>query len=124
MSILNKMVDKEMQIRGIIFDRSLNYSNILKTELTLAKNVIKNPKLFKNVNRTLTNEANKYQTYAYKEIIKDSDFNLLRNKQHKYNESLNQSQCHQTQFEFDPRSSTITIKNKGRKTVTANRSRR
>lgn len=50
-----------MKVKDVIYDREKKYTEVLQTELVYAKNIIKNPILFKNQNSKMNNNIKLYK---------------------------------------------------------------
>ncbi len=61
-----KDTEKEFRIKDLIIQRKEEYIDLLKRELILAQNIIKNPSVFSHANETLG--AEKIEKYVYERI--------------------------------------------------------
>ena len=74
------LVSKEMEVKDLIYNRNLNYCDTLKKELVFAKNVIKNPEIFKDTNRKMKNHVRNLSLYQVKESKKSKAGGTLTSK--------------------------------------------
>ncbi|CAI2365147.1 unnamed protein product [Moneuplotes crassus] len=65
-----RLVSQEIRVKESLQKKSSKYNRVLRNELVFAKNIIKNPKIYKQMNRSMNNSIKEFDSYKYKPTSK------------------------------------------------------